>query len=482
MSGSSATTAIAKIILRPLRTTMQSIVLPRMAGARSGAPISLLRRSIRRASPRPAPEPNAPHGASLRRSPNFPPAATLKAESKQEDTMGKNDKNDVIGQVEREFVTPQHRAAIEEASRKGNFAVSFRAAGAATLAALDQGAAAKGHDILEKTIKPSSIAKAYPENSAEMLQKVRDAGIEGYVGHWDKASGELKGLYLSSGHGLGDQVKDKIYPLDMNRLDESLSALKAQPDWKALPFTGDYDMHDMLTFRGAGRPHTPLVGSKEEKQIIDKINEEVAKVDGRRPFRDTEHNVIRHGPQVNFPSYMIDHEASVVKKDGGFVGAVAKPGEFPVAFVNRGKWAVLNNAQELSEYYTKSGAVLKETWKPDGVRSFADADKPGMVKFGWSSDLPPKPPVPKAPNPAQDISQSLDRMLSAAQGGDREALRQATQQAAAAAPGRELRNEAVATVDRQEQQARIQQAPQQAPQQATQPPDPSAPTRTGPRM
>ncbi|WP_223619977.1 hypothetical protein [Lysobacter sp. ESA13C] len=370
--------------------------------------------------------------------------------------MGKNADGkkyeDVINQVEREFLTPQHRVAIEEASRKGNFAVSFRAAGAATLAALEEGAAAKGHDILEKTIKQSSIAKAYPANAEGMLQKVRDAGIEGYVGHWEKASGELTGIYLSSGHGLGDRVKGNIYPIDMNRLEESLAPLKAKESWRALPFTGDYDMHDMLTFRGAGLPHTPLVGSKEELAIRHAINSAVAAVDANRPVADIEHNVIRHGPQVSFSSYMVSHEAGVVKKDGGFLGAVAKPGEFPVAIVDRGKWSMIQDAKQLAGYYRSVGAHIKETWNPDGVRTFADSEKPGMVKYGWRGDTPAKPPVPTASQSADSHPSAIvDRMLAASQSGDRDAFRQMTQQAAAAAPGRELRSEAVVTVDSQQQ-------------------------------
>ncbi|MEI2455825.1 C80 family cysteine peptidase [Lysobacter firmicutimachus] len=304
----------------------------------------------------------------------------------------------IIKQVEREFVTPQHRLAIEEASRQGNFAISFRAAGPATLAALEKGAAAKGHDILEKTIKSSSMAKAYGENSPEM-QKVRDAGIEGYVGHWDK-NGKLKGIYLSSEHGLGDAVDGNVYPIDMDRLEESLSALKKKANWQALPFTGDYDAHDMLTFRGAGRPHTPLVGSKTERSIMGGINRSVAAVDKNRPVEAIEHNVIRHGPQVNFSSYMLKNEAGKVKKDGGLLGVVARPGEFPVAMVDRGKWSIINDANELAEYYKSVGAQVKETWNPDGVRTFKDsATRPGVVNYGRSDDKTAKPAVPKAQKP-----------------------------------------------------------------------------------
>ncbi|MEI2432229.1 lipase [Lysobacter yananisis] len=76
---------------------------------------------------------------------------------------------------------------------------------------------------------------------------------------------------------------------------------------------------------------------------------------------------------------------------------------------------------------------------------------------------------------ADDPSSMVDRMLAAAQSGDRDAFRQATQAAAANDPGRNLRQEAVATVDRQEQQALAQQA------QKPQVEQPDAPSR-GPRM
>ncbi len=88
--------------------------------------------------------------------------------------------------VAREFILEKHMDAIERASIKGNFSISFRSAGRATLLALERGAAAKGHNILEKTIKQSSLAKAYgPDKANDLLLSLRTAGLEGYVGHWD---------------------------------------------------------------------------------------------------------------------------------------------------------------------------------------------------------------------------------------------------------------------------------------------------------
>lgn len=289
--------------------------------------------------------------------------------------------NDTITRlrVSKEFISSMHMSAIERASIKGNFAISFRVAGPATILALEKGAAAKGHNILEKTIKESSLAKVYPAARArELVQALRQVGLEGYVGHWDNTG--LIGVYLS-----GDLEKDKtIHPIDVNDLSRSLDVLKnTHPSWRKKAFTGDYDAHDMITFRGAGRPRTVLAGSFEESQIIDCINREVARDDKARPFAVRQHNVLRHGPQVNFLSYMLDCEKDVVGKAGGVSGAVARPGEFPVAAVRKNSWTIINNIEELALYYRSLGAVIKESWNPGGVRLFVDqSERPGVVVLG----------------------------------------------------------------------------------------------------
>lgn len=72
----------------------------------------------------------------------------------------------------------------------------------------------------------------------------------------------------------------------------------------------------------------------------------------------------------------------------------------------------------------------------------------------------------------------LDRMLAASQNGDRDLFRQMTQELATAEPGRALRNEAVETVNQQEQQA-AQQAMQAQRQQVEM--QQQAPMRIGAR-
>ena len=289
-------------------------------------------------------------------------------------------------QVAKDFIVESHISALEQASIDGNFAATFRAAGAATLDALDKGAGAKGHDVLEKTIKSSSVLKAYPDNGQAILEMIRAAGIEGYVGHWDQKTGELIGIYMTKN---SPGSKREIYPIDVKNLESSLENLKQRPDWTTLPLTGDYDMHDMIVYGGAGRPKTPLVGSKEERAVIDRINAEVEKVAPERPFADEEHNVVRHGPQVNFPSYMLSHEAQTVNKNGGFLGAVANAGEFPLAAVDRGTWFIINDIFQLDAFYKNTGAVMKENWNPNSQHGYREVPgKPGLVKFLRSYSAP----------------------------------------------------------------------------------------------
>ena len=289
-------------------------------------------------------------------------------------------KHNELTKIAENFILQEHMAAISAAAKKGNFCISFREAGPFTINALRYGAKAKGHDILEKTIKPSSLSAKYknPEEYELKLQWVKDHEIIGYVGNWDKTG--LKGLYV------GDVKKTAIANvvsrsiLDISH-SENIALLQSQKNWKSIPYTGDYDAHDMITFRGAGRPRTVMVGSKEEKEIIDSINLQVARVDSARPFEDIEHNVVRHGAQVNFSSFMLSHEKEVVDRDNGFLGAVARPGEFPLAVCDRGNWLIIKDIYQLEAFYTSIGAKIKELWSTEGTRNYRDTEN-GRVRYG----------------------------------------------------------------------------------------------------
>lgn len=289
----------------------------------------------------------------------------------------------VKDRISNTFILKDHLTAIEEASKKLKFALTFREAGAPTLDKLKLGAAAKGHDILEKTIKELSIQKSYKGNPQEVLQWMRNAEIEGYVGHWDKNTGLLKGIYLSEHVQGAKNVEDDLshfyWPVDAtseNSLRVSLLGLKNQKNWKKIPFTGDYDMHDIITFR-SGRARTVMIykdetpSITEEIDIINSINRSIAaKRDPKGQFdADSIYNPIRHGAQVNFPSYMMMFERDEVENDKGF-NPVALAGKFPLAAINKGKWSIIEDLSQLLKFYKDCGVNMKETWKPDGLSGF----------------------------------------------------------------------------------------------------------------
>lgn len=113
---------------------------------------------------------------------------------------------DVSGRICSQAVTPAggskqtaHMAPIETVSENNSVILSFREAGKYTIEALQRDAAAKGHNILEKTIKPSSLSSAYGERANEMEEKAKSAGLIGMVGHWvDIGNGtkEIKGIWV----------------------------------------------------------------------------------------------------------------------------------------------------------------------------------------------------------------------------------------------------------------------------------------------
>ncbi len=65
---------------------------------------------------------------------------------------------------------PLHMSVFERISIEENMAMSVREAGIYTILALGEGAAAKGHNILEKTIKPGSLKAVYENKAGAALE------------------------------------------------------------------------------------------------------------------------------------------------------------------------------------------------------------------------------------------------------------------------------------------------------------------------
>ncbi|MGL4269608.1 MAG: RHS repeat-associated core domain-containing protein [Plesiomonas sp.] len=257
--------------------------------------------------------------------------------------------------VANEFVLSLHMPVFERISIENNMAMSVREAGTYTISALREGAAAKGHNILEKTIKPSSLKSAYGKDAGSVLALAESSGLVGRVGQWGKSG--VRGIYAHN----AVSRDDRSYSISLRDKQEG-ELVNAWIKRKIIiPYTGDYDMHDIIQYHGNAGV-VPIAESHEEKNVKDMINHGVADVDPLRPFNDTSMNVIRHGPQVNFVPYMWEFEHDKVMQDNGYLSVVAKPGPFPVAMVHQGEWSILDNAEELFSFYKSTNTPLPEHW------------------------------------------------------------------------------------------------------------------------
>ncbi len=273
------------------------------------------------------------------------------------------------------FVHPLHMSVFERISIEENMAMSVREAGIYTILALGEGAAAKGHNILEKTIKPGSLKAVYENKAGAALELAKNSGFIGRVGRWN-ASG-VQGVYAYN----RPSGEDLVYPASLQDTSDN-ELVNAWIKHKIItPYTGDYDMHDIIKFN-RGKGYVPTAESAEETGVKDLINKGVAEVDPARPFEYTAMNVIRHGPQVNFVPYMWEYEHDKVVSDNGYLGVVARPGPFPIAMVHQGQWTVFDDSKELFNFYKSSNTPLPEHWQQNFI-----ARGPGIVATPRHADV-----------------------------------------------------------------------------------------------
>ncbi len=312
-------------------------------------------------------------------------------------------------EISESFVVDEHIKAIGMASKMMGFAVSFRQSGEATIKRLKDGAATKGHDNLEKTIKLSSLKAVYgdEEVATDMLKKLEAAEIDGYAGHWKK--NRLIGIHLGPDAqddnklkaqtlpvcDIDGKEKGHYYPINMDDLEASLAALKTIKEWKAIPVTGDYDCHDMIHF--TGQPGIVSQGTEFEEKYILAINDAVAAIDSKRPADQVHKRVVQHGPQQNYLAYRLNQESS---RD--FVESVARP-SFPLAMVFKGAWSVIKDDAAHAKFFRENFLHRKSTWvEPERLVPSGD----GTVRLRRSSSLGSLASASSIRERAKDVSAS----------------------------------------------------------------------------
>ncbi len=249
---------------------------------------------------------------------NSPYSATVtQSQSKAESSPVnlKKFKDDAL--VVKEFVTAEHQKAIAAYCKKNNIILSVRDTGNLSLQRINEGAKAKPHTILEKSIKESSLATAHPEAAkalkeggkfdgtpTTMIEGVSLDDLKGFVGHWDKTTGKLLGLRVDKrdtkpktyaevarASGTGNQESEHTHALlllqpyiEGKDTDSPYIPLKKfqqfkkvlGPKWKHYLYTGDYDLHEVYKHN-----KTLLEGSKEKARLLTGINTQIAKNQGK---------------------------------------------------------------------------------------------------------------------------------------------------------------------------------------------------------
>ncbi len=210
--------------------------------------------------------------------------------------------------VAKSFVTPAHMEAIANYCKKNKVSLSIRETGVFSLFRILQGAKAKPHSILEKTIKPGSLSKSHPELSdllaksdlgsyessmesklGELEIEVKGVGAEdlvGFVGHWS-SMGSLMGLRLDHKDILKEgSARDP----DLEKIQEfiTIDPVTEEPyiklsdfknykekmgqQWAQFLYTGDYDLGEIY------KNKKPLAeGSAEKARVLKGLNDAIAR-------------------------------------------------------------------------------------------------------------------------------------------------------------------------------------------------------------
>ena len=304
-----------------------------------------------------------------------------------------------------------------EEGKKGGYSLSFRPAGPASVSCLSNGAGAKPHSILEKTIKDSdkpnvqaAVNAFFDEFGDETVREL----LKGMVGHWENmdngADCKITGIYVTSlgKEKLGEphyefkiEQQGTAHYLRLDSVDEKNKLIKYYQSldsdlkdylFSRLFFSGDYDMHDF--WDGAN-----TVLSKKDKELygelqtelykarINQIREKYATVPKEKLEaalnEETTHKEdyyrVQHGPQYNYIVQMMNdnYKINSLDKLNPIVDVVANP-SFPVAMIiyhpqgkNNGNWTIIENHDELENVYKAHEIELKESWRnPEEIEKY----------------------------------------------------------------------------------------------------------------
>ncbi|MBO0918094.1 hypothetical protein [Streptomyces laculatispora] len=283
----------------------------------------------------------------------------------------------------RTIVWENHWAAISAVCKKHKYTIAVRETGEYSIRRIAEGAKAKPHTILEKSIKPASVGKKYGNGPGQVhgdpvhiLDWLEANDLSGFVGHWnDQGLAGVRidnppdtlapGTVQQGAHG------EKYVPLDMEQAGggPAMVALKTDQNWKEYLYTGDYDLHEVYSAQGGTGGGQIPEATPEKAKLLNRLNDGIARnsqeqvvrsgsvalEDGRLHTQTgSDYAMFQHGDQATYRmnQYL---ESEVARHASQLVRAVATEADEPLAWCRMGQWYVTRTRAE--------HAVLRSHWK-----------------------------------------------------------------------------------------------------------------------
>ncbi|MER7850437.1 hypothetical protein ABTZ03_41645 [Kitasatospora sp. NPDC096077] len=283
------------------------------------------------------------------------------------------------------IVWQDHLAAVSAVCRKHKYTIAVRETGVYSIRRIAEGAKAKPHTILEKSIKPGSVEKKYDAVAAEKaLDWLKANDLSGFVGHWGPAG--LLGVRIDNPpYDLPEGIvhtgtgNEPYVPIDMTKKDggQPLVALKADPKWKQYLYTGDYDLHEVYSAQGGTGGGQIPEATREKVDLLNRLNEGIGRNTQQEPVPRTgtvaleggrvhtqagsDHAMFQHGDQATYRmnQYL---ESEVPRHAKQLIRAVATESDEPLAWCRMGRWYVTENKAEHALMRAAWGLKVPHTW------------------------------------------------------------------------------------------------------------------------
>lgn len=272
-----------------------------------------------------------------------------------------------------QIVWSEHQGAIAKACKTNHYVIAVRETGAPSIMRIAQGAKAKPHLILQKSVKPDSLKKL-PGGASAITPELLEV-MEGFVGHWQYAEGDTKRLKPMALLGLvaappgesPDREVNSFFVVEDSGPDRGVSYVPVgvvrayaatSPHWARHLYTGDYDLHEAHR-PGLASGTQILEGTQQKAELLNTLNAEIAAVDPLRRGRASLHAeedrraqlhmdragshyaMFQHGDQA---TYGMSLRLEFQEGGGEVIAAVANEDPKPLAWCDfHGVWRVSRN-------------------------------------------------------------------------------------------------------------------------------------------